>query len=218
MELVAFCRSYFTAKVKIATLSKVVPCSRVGHIFRSWSPYPWRTGNLMTKIISGLTTISMNDDLNLKCIFSSSDILFSDINVLTYNPLRVAEVWMDDYRYLQSCNAGCISFCLIKSGSSWEQIFCLGFLTSLLMNPNLQILVLRPVRALGQAALRSSRALWRRFGEASSPGEAAVSLFPMVLLLSINMSFHRNSVIQNLFMGVFCVLNFYHGKVQNLAS
>ena len=22
----------------------------------------------------------------------------SDINVLTYNPLRVAEVWMDDYR------------------------------------------------------------------------------------------------------------------------
>ena len=108
VELVAFCRSYFTAKVKIATLSKVVPCSRVGHIFRSWSPYPWRTGNLMTKIISGLTTISMNDDLNLKCIFSSSDILFSDINVLTYNPLRVAEVWMDDYRYLQSC---CIFLC-----------------------------------------------------------------------------------------------------------
>ena len=50
----------------------------------------------------------MNDDLNLKCIFSSSDILFSDINVLTYNPLRVAEVWMDDYRYLESC---CIFLC-----------------------------------------------------------------------------------------------------------
>jgi len=45
---------------------EVVPCSRVGHIFRSWSPYPWRT----------------------------------DINVLTYNPLRVAEVWMDDFRFL----------------------------------------------------------------------------------------------------------------------
>jgi len=45
---------------------EIVPCSRVGHIFRSWSPYPWRT----------------------------------DINVLTYNPLRVAEVWMDDFKYL----------------------------------------------------------------------------------------------------------------------
>eukprot|EP00090_Calanus_glacialis_P045645 TRINITY_DN8611_c0_g1_i1.p1 TRINITY_DN8611_c0_g1~~TRINITY_DN8611_c0_g1_i1.p1 ORF type:complete len:759 (+),score=153.42 TRINITY_DN8611_c0_g1_i1:17-2293(+) len=45
---------------------EIVPCSRVGHVFRSWSPYPWRT----------------------------------DINVLTYNPLRVAEVWMDDYRFL----------------------------------------------------------------------------------------------------------------------
>ena len=52
-----------------------------------------------------------------------------DINVLTYNPLRVAEVWMDDYRCLQSCNAGCISFCLIKSGSSCEQSE-LGNLTS----------------------------------------------------------------------------------------
>jgi len=45
---------------------EVVPCSRVGHIFRTWSPYPWKT----------------------------------DINVLTYNPLRVAEVWMDDYKFL----------------------------------------------------------------------------------------------------------------------
>ena len=33
-----------------------------------------------------------------------------DINVLTYNPLRVAEVWMDDYRYLQYC----ISFCFTQ--------------------------------------------------------------------------------------------------------
>ena len=32
-------------------LSKVVPCSRVGHIFRSWSPYPWRTGNLKAGMI-----------------------------------------------------------------------------------------------------------------------------------------------------------------------
>ena len=45
---------------------EIVPCSRVGHVFRAWSPYPWRT----------------------------------DINVLTYNPLRVAMVWMDDYKYL----------------------------------------------------------------------------------------------------------------------
>ena len=39
---------------------------RVGHIFRAWSPYPWRT----------------------------------DINVLTYNPLRVAEVlrWLEKVR------------------------------------------------------------------------------------------------------------------------
>ena len=42
------------------------PCSRVGHVFRAWSPYPWRT----------------------------------DINVLTYNPIRVAMVWMDDFKYL----------------------------------------------------------------------------------------------------------------------
>ena len=45
---------------------EIVPCSRVGHVFRAWSPYPWRT----------------------------------DINVLTYNPLRVAMVWMDDYKFL----------------------------------------------------------------------------------------------------------------------
>ena len=45
---------------------EIVPCSRVGHVFRAWSPYPWRT----------------------------------DINVLTYNPLRVAMVWMDEYKYL----------------------------------------------------------------------------------------------------------------------
>ena len=45
---------------------EIVPCSRVGHVFRAWSPYPWRT----------------------------------DINVLTYNPIRVAMVWMDDYKYL----------------------------------------------------------------------------------------------------------------------
>ena len=32
-----------------------------------------------------------------------------DINVLTYNPLRVAEVWMDDYRYLQSCISWCFT-------------------------------------------------------------------------------------------------------------
>ena len=66
--LVAFCQSYFTAKVKIATLSKVVPCSRVGHIFRSWSPYPWRTGNLTTRNYLWIDNFIMNDDLNLECI------------------------------------------------------------------------------------------------------------------------------------------------------
>lgn len=45
---------------------EIVPCSRVGHVYRDWSPYPWR----------------------------------SDINVLRYNPLRVAAVWMDEYKYL----------------------------------------------------------------------------------------------------------------------
>ena len=35
--------------------------------------------------------------------------LILDINVLTYNPLRVAEVWMDDYRYLQSCISWCFT-------------------------------------------------------------------------------------------------------------
>ena len=54
----------FTPSLKLDSLAEMVPCSRVGHVFRAWSPYPWRT----------------------------------DINVLTYNPLRVAAVWLDQYK------------------------------------------------------------------------------------------------------------------------
>lgn len=43
---------------------EIVPCSHVGHVFRSRSPYKWRTG----------------------------------VNVLRKNSVRLAEVWMDDYK------------------------------------------------------------------------------------------------------------------------
>ena len=43
---------------------EIVPCSHVGHIFRSRSPYKWRTG----------------------------------VNVLKRNSIRLAEVWMDEYK------------------------------------------------------------------------------------------------------------------------
>ena len=43
---------------------EIVVCSHVGHIFRSRSPYKWRTGE----------------------------------NVLKKNTVRLAEVWMDDYK------------------------------------------------------------------------------------------------------------------------
>jgi len=43
---------------------EILPCSHVGHIFRSRSPYKWRTG----------------------------------VNVLRRNSVRLAEVWMDDYK------------------------------------------------------------------------------------------------------------------------
>lgn len=43
---------------------EILPCSHVGHIFRSRSPYKWRTG----------------------------------VNVLKRNSIRLAEVWMDDYK------------------------------------------------------------------------------------------------------------------------
>lgn len=43
---------------------EIVPCSHVGHIFRSRSPYKWRSG----------------------------------VNVLKKNSVRLAEVWMDEYK------------------------------------------------------------------------------------------------------------------------
>merc|ERR1719219_953958 len=45
---------------------EIVPCSRVGHIFRSFSPYKWR----------------------------------EDLKIPEYNYIRVADVWMDDYKQL----------------------------------------------------------------------------------------------------------------------
>jgi polypeptide N-acetylgalactosaminyltransferase len=43
---------------------EIVPCSHVGHVFRSRSPYKWRSG----------------------------------VNVLKRNSIRLAEVWLDDYK------------------------------------------------------------------------------------------------------------------------
>ena len=43
---------------------EILPCSHVGHIFRSRSPYKWRSG----------------------------------VNVLKRNSIRLAEVWMDNYK------------------------------------------------------------------------------------------------------------------------
>ena len=45
---------------------EIVPCSRVGHIFRSFSPYKWPT----------------------------------KLKIPEYNYKRVADVWMDEYKYL----------------------------------------------------------------------------------------------------------------------
>lgn len=51
---------------------EIVPCSRVGHIFRSHSPYTWREG----------------------------------VNVIKVNNIRLAEVWMDEYKEYYYTRAG----------------------------------------------------------------------------------------------------------------
>jgi len=56
---------------------EIVLCSHVGHIFRSRSPYKWRTG----------------------------------VNIVKKNSIRVAEVWMDDFKkyYFERFNFDLVS-------------------------------------------------------------------------------------------------------------
>lgn len=56
---------------------EIVLCSHVGHIFRSRSPYKWRTG----------------------------------VNIVKKNSIRVADVWMDDYKkyYFERFNFDLVS-------------------------------------------------------------------------------------------------------------
>ena len=51
----------------------IIPCSRVGHVFRKRRPYGSPTGD----------------------------------DTMTKNSLRVANVWMDEYKVMDLCFAGC---------------------------------------------------------------------------------------------------------------
>lgn len=62
---------------------EIIPCSHVGHIFRSRSPYKWRSG----------------------------------VNVLRRNSIRLAEVWMDEYKkyYYQRIGNDLVNYILLYS-------------------------------------------------------------------------------------------------------
>ena len=53
---------------------------------------------LVTSFDLGAPILGALVPLNDICFLVPLTTFLSDINVLTYNPLRVAEVWMDDYR------------------------------------------------------------------------------------------------------------------------
>lgn len=64
---------------------EIVLCSHVGHIFRSRSPYKWRTG----------------------------------VNIVKKNSIRVADVWMDDYKkyYFERFNFDLVSGDVLREPS-----------------------------------------------------------------------------------------------------
>ena len=69
---------------------EILPCSRVGHIFRKTSPYKWRSG----------------------------------VNVMRKNSIRLAEVWMDDYKkfYYERIGNELVSKikqCIVQNKSWW---------------------------------------------------------------------------------------------------